>query len=202
MSNPVDELAKIFSQFPGIGERQSKRFVYFLLRQNQAYIKELVFKIDALQKSISECSLCHRYFVSENNLTECTTCTERKDSNVLLIVEKDADYDTVKRSGVYDGKFFVLGGLIPILEKNPERRVRLKELQKRLSDESNKIVEIILALSATREGEYTDEFLRKFIVDTLGKSIEIRSLGRGLSTGTELEYSDSETIISALKNRS
>jgi recombinational DNA repair protein RecR len=98
--------------------------------------------------------------------------------------------------------FFVLGGLIPILEKNPERRVRLKELQKRLSDESNKIVEIILALSATREGEYTDEFLRKFIVDTLGKSIEIRSLGRGLSTGTELEYSDSETIISALKNRS
>jgi recombination protein RecR len=202
MSNPVDELAKIFSQFPGIGERQSKRFVYFLLRQNQAYIKELVFKIDALQKSISECSLCHRYFVSENNLAECITCTERKDSNVLLIVEKDADYDTVKRSGVYDGKFFVLGGLIPILEKNPERRVRLKELQKRLSDESNKIVEIILALSATREGEYTDEFLRKFIGDTLGKSIEIRSLGRGLSTGTELEYSDSETIISALKNRS
>lgn len=201
MSNPVDELAKLFSQFPGIGERQSKRFVYFLLRQNQSFIKELVFKIDALQKSISECSSCHRYFVSENSAGICSTCVERKDSNILLIVEKDADYDSVKRSGVYDGKFFVLGGLIPILDKNPERRVRLKELQKRLSEESGSIQEIILALSATREGEYTDEFLRKFISDNIGKSIEVRSLGRGLSTGTELEYSDSETIISALKNR-
>lgn len=201
MSNPVDELAKLFSQFPGIGERQSKRFVYFLLRQNQSFIKELVFKIDALQKSISECSSCHRYFVSENNAAICSTCVERKDSNILLIVEKDADYDSVKRSGVYYGKFFVLGGLIPILDKNPERRVRLKELQKRLSEESGSIQEIILALSATREGEYTDEFLRKFISDNIGKSIEVRSLGRGLSTGTELEYSDSETIISALKNR-
>ncbi len=201
MNNPVDELAKIFSQFPGIGERQSKRFVYFLLRQNQSFIKELAFKVEALQKSISECSSCHRYFVSENNAGVCTTCVERKDANILLIVEKDADYDTVKRSGVYDGKFFVLGGLIPILEKNPERRVRLKELQKRLQDESGKIGEIILAFSATREGEYTDEFIRKFISEVADKSIEVRSLGRGLSTGTELEYSDSDTIISALKNR-
>lgn len=201
MSNPVDELAKIFSQFPGIGERQSKRFVYFLLRQNQTFIKELVFKVDALQKSISECTSCHRYFVPDSRQSVCATCVERKDSNILMIVEKDADYDSIKRSGVYDGKFFVLGGLIPILDKNPEKRVRLKELQKKLQEESNKISEIILAFSATREGEYTDEFLRKFIRETLQSPADIKSLGRGLSTGTELEYSDSETIVSALKNR-
>ncbi len=199
--NPIDDLAKVFAQFPGIGERQSKRFVYYLLRQSSQSIKDIAQKMEMLHKRIAECVECHRYFIEQNALKVCTTCDDRKSATTLLLIEKDADYDSIMRSGVYDGLFFVLGGLIPILEKNPERRVRLGELKSKLLKEKMQLKEIILAMSATREGEYTDEYLRKFVSEIIGDAIPVHSLGRGLSTGTELEYSDSETIISALKNR-
>ena len=121
-----------------------------------------------------------------------------------MIVSRDIDLENVEKSHPFSGKYFVLGGLVPILDKNPEQRIRLKELLALVSRMSDKgLKEIILGLDANSEAEYTANILKSSLSPITEKySIKISELGRGLSTGTELEYSDPETIKNALKNRS
>ena len=118
-----------------------------------------------------------------------------------MVLEKDVDLDNIERGKIYDGLYFVLGGTIPILEKNPEKKIRIKKLLERI--ENNKIAEIILGLSATTDGENTEKYVHNQITDLAKtRKITVSRLGRGLSTGSELEYSDTETIKNALNNRS
>jgi recombination protein RecR len=120
-----------------------------------------------------------------------------------MIVSRDIDLDNIEKGHVFSGKYFVLGGLIPILDKFPEKRIRLKELLAIVEKHATKgLKEIILGLDANSEGEYTSDYVKKELSPIAEKyGIKISELGRGLSTGTELEYSDPETIKNALKNR-
>lgn len=205
--NPIEKLAEKFKEFPGIGERQAKRFVYFLLHKNPGYVKELGEYILSIKNSISQCSSCFLFFqntAEKENL--CENCRNpRTDKSELLIVEKDADCESVKRSRNYSGMYFILGGLVPIVTKDTPNFIRIKELMRTVEDRVKKdgLKEVILALSLNPQGEHTDIYLRE-ILSPLQKNygFTIVSLGRGLSTGTELEYSDSETIKNALRNRS
>jgi recombination protein RecR len=123
---------------------------------------------------------------------------------MLLIVEKDADFETIKRSKTYKGMYFILGGLVPIVTKDMLNFVRTKELSRIIEDRAthNNLSEVVIALSLNPQGEHTDMYLREILSSLQVKySFRIVSLGRGLSTGTELEYSDSETIKNALQNR-
>lgn len=203
--NPIEKLTQKFKEFPGIGERQAKRFVYFLLHKNPSYVKELGDEILTLRNSINQCPSCFLFFQGEKGAM-CETCTNPKTKrNSLLIVEKDADYETVKKSKNYDGLYFILGGLVPIVTKDTPNFVRTKELTRTVEDRSKNdgLQEIIIALSLNPQGEHTDIYLRELLSPLQKKySFNIVSLGRGLSTGTELEYSDSETIKNALRNRS
>jgi len=203
--NPIEKLTEHFKEFPGIGERQAKRFVYFLLHKNPLYVKELGDKILDLKNTIHQCPSCFLFFQSKQD-EMCDICSSTKtDRTSLLIVEKDADYENIKRSKNYNGIYFILGGLIPIVTKDTPNYVRTKELVKNIETKlkNNGLKEIIIALSLNPQGEHTDMYLRE-ILSPLRNSYDFRivSLGRGLSTGTELEYSDSETIKNALKNRS
>ncbi len=202
--NEIEELTKYFKEFPGIGERQAKRFVYFLLHKHPNYIKDLGDKILVLRDKIHQCPSCFLYFQGEqNNL--CDTCANSKtDKSSLLVVEKDADLENIKRSKIYNGMYFILGGLVPIVSKETPNFVRTRELIARVQKEikSGNFKEVILALSINPQGEHTDMYLRELLSPLLNKNhFNIVSLGRGLSTGTELEYSDSETIKNALRNR-
>jgi recombination protein RecR len=121
-----------------------------------------------------------------------------------LIVEKDADYESIKKSKNYNGMYFILGGTVPIVTKDIPSFVRINELLKTIEERSrnDNLEEIIIALSINPNGDHTDTYLREMISPLEKKyKFNITSLGRGLSTGTELEYSDSETIKNALKNR-
>lgn len=209
----INRLSRLFSEFPGIGPRQSKRFVYFLLAKNPEFLDEMLNLISNLKKEIRSCEDCSRFFQKNPaNSALCEICGDKnRDKSKLMIVSRDIDMETVEKSGSYSGMYFVLGGSIPILDKNPEKQIRLKQLIAFLNkktggnqkgDEKEKLNEIILGLNANPAGEHTAEFLKNVL--TLLSSqhgIKISSLGRGLSTGTELEYSDSETIKNALKNR-
>jgi recombination protein RecR len=203
--NPIEELAKYFKEFPGIGERQAKRFVYFLLHKNPNYVKELGDRILDLKNTIHQCPSCFLFFQSQKDEL-CETCSNTKtDKTSLLIVEKDADYENIKRSKNYNGIYFILGGLVPIVTKETPNFVRIKELTYKIEDRAKKdgLKEVIIALSLNSQGEHTDMYLREILTPLENKyNLKIVSLGRGLSTGTELEYSDSETIKNALKNRS
>lgn len=117
-----------------------------------------------------------------------------------MVVEKDVDIEGVEASGAYKGKYFVLGGLMPLIPKKNAPTVRAKELEARI--QKNGINEVIFALSTTPEGDYTARELTQ-IFKTLprGESLKVSILGRGLSVGAEIEYADAETLRNALQNR-
>ena len=199
----IDKLSEVFKEFPGIGERQARRFVYFLMSRNGSYAENLSLLISDLKKEVAQCGECFRFFIVKNGKNNlCDVCANTNtDSSILMVVEKDSDLESVKKSRVYNGKYFVLGGLVPIVEKNTKSRVRVEELKNKISKEKN-LVEVILAFSLNPQGDHTDQYVREQLHNIIQKNnIKISSLGRGLSTGTELEYSDNETLKNALKNR-
>ena len=197
--NSIDKLSEIFAHFPGIGPRQAKRFVYFLLSRNGDYSGEVVKAIQNLKKEIVQCEACKRFFPSTGSgLVFCSVCSDlTRDDSMLMIVPRDIDFEAVERSGSYKGYYFILGGVVPILEKDPEKRIRIKELEIRIKKNKN-IKEIILAMNANLEGENTAEFIKQ---KYQGLPLIFSTLGRGLSTGSELEYADPETLKSAFLHR-
>ncbi len=199
--NSIDKLAELFKSFPGIGPRQARRFVYYLLSRNGGYSEELTRAIQNLKKEIIQCDRCQRYFVHPEQSRRVGTCRicsdETRDNSLLMVVPRDVDLEAVEKSDSYTGYYFVLGGAIPLLDKEPEKRIRLRELEARIKGDTN-IKEVILAMNVNLDGEHTGEFIKEKF-----KSLPLTfsALGRGLSTGAELEYADPETLKSALKNR-
>jgi recombination protein RecR len=205
----IQRLTEHFIKFPGIGPRQARRFVYYLLQAEGVTVEKLLQDIKELRRVISRCGECYRFYplaaVNKKNSPVCDLCQDNsRDQTVLMLVEKDIDLESVEKAGVYRGHYFILGGLVPILDTRPASRFRAKELLEKIQKQvkSHGLKEIIIALSANREGDNTVEFLKKFLEPAVTKyHLRLSVLGRGLSTGTELEYSDSETLKSALKNR-
>ncbi len=205
--NPIDKLIAAFERFPGIGPRQARRFVHYLLSTSQANRADLAASIKELGAHSAQCQRCFRWFVksgSKGALPLCEICSNaRRNESLLFIVEKDADIDNVERSG-FRGLYFVLGGTVPLGAEEPEKHIRARELLSRVDLEGGeqKLKEIILGLSATTEGDHTRSLLMEKLrtpAETFG--IKVSSLGRGLSTGSELEYADPDTIASALSSR-
>ncbi len=202
----IKKLTELFREFPGIGPRQAKRFVYFLLTRPNSYLSEFSEIVRELKKEIRICSSCFRFFPQDvSSSSQCHICTSKeRDHSSLMIVTKDVDLETIEKSHSYNGTYFVLGGTVPILEKNPEIKIRSKELMSTVERKvkENGLKEIIMAMNLNPEGENTEEYITRLLSPLVSAhSITISTLGRGLSTGTELEYSDSETIKYALKNR-
>ncbi|OHA88966.1 MAG: hypothetical protein A3C70_00445 [Candidatus Zambryskibacteria bacterium RIFCSPHIGHO2_02_FULL_43_14] len=199
--NSIDKLSEIFARFPGIGPRQAKRFVYFLLSRNGDYSGELVKAVQDLKKEIIQCSECMRYYAKNGYDSKlCSICADdTRDNSMLMIVPRDIDFEAVERSGSYKGYYFILGGVVPILEKEPEKRIRIKDLEFRIQEGKKKgLKEIILAMNANLDGENTAEFIKQ---KYHGSTLTFSTLGRGLSTGAELEYADPETLKNAFLHR-
>lgn len=199
----IDKLTEMFKEFPGIGERQARRFVYFLMFKNNEYANNLSKLILELKKDVSQCKECFKFFLNNKSQSNiCEICNNTNvDTTLLMVVEKDSDLESVEKSKVYGGRYFILGGLVPIVEKNTKSRVRVEELKNKIN-KTEGLHEVILAFSLSPQGDHTDVYVREQIKDICDKkNIKISSLGRGLSTGTELEYSDNDTLKYALKNR-
>ena len=193
-------LEEIFAHFPGIGPRQARRFVYYLLNKSPSFIAEFTKLIEEVRKSSSECDKCHRLFIGKAGPNgTCSICSDAsRDQSTLMIVARDSDFETIEKSGAYRGVYFILGGTVPLLDKEPEKRIRLEKLLQRISDQKPK--EIILSLNTTPDGEHTENIVRE-AVQKISNNSKVTVLGRGLSTGAELEYVDGETIKNALQNR-
>ena len=204
----IDELARALARFPGIGPRQGKRFVYYLLAAPTDERKRLAELISALGKEVKQCPDCMRYF-NGTSANICNYCIDKtRDDALLMIVEKDQDLSAVERAGTYRGRYFVLGGVFTLSGKGAIREKDLlhrieKHLQNGLpagGGSASGGKEIVLALSATSEGEHTTDHVRELLTPYRDR-LKISELGRGLATGSELEYSDAETLRAALTNR-
>lgn len=193
----VDELARAFERFPGIGPRQARRFVYFLLSTNQAERGRLAELVNSIASSVKQCAECRRFWSGSGDLCQYCADTSRNDTQ-LMLVERDQDLIAMERSGSYRGRYFVLGGVLTLSGKGAIRERELVERVERRSKAG--LEEIILALSATSEGEHTSDHIRALLQPLRGH-IRLFELGRGLATGSELEYADKETLSAAFTNR-
>lgn len=196
MERNLEQLANLFLKFPGIGRRQAMRFAYFILTQPESYVASLARELTSARSQAHTCTKCQRIF--EGNAGLCEICSNpSRDQSQLLIVEKSQDIDSFAKTD-YHGLFFVLGGLIPIVQKNVLAGTNIALLKERVSKESTSRYEVILAFPITPNGEHTDTVVREMLAVY---PISISSLGRGLSAGAELEYADAESLNASLKKR-
>ena len=208
----IERLTKLFEKFPGIGPRQAGRFVQYLLRSSPALRRELVDALQALGGAVRQCATCFRYFSGTAKVCDICANTGREHA-YLAVVASDADLAALERSGTFRGLYFVLGGTISLAsEKTNGLRIKqlLDSIPKRVE---HGLKEIVLAFPANPEGDATAERVRSDIsglpartaeaIRSGGRNqyIKVTSLGRGLSTGSELEYADPETIKSAFESR-
>lgn len=199
----IERLTSLFEKFPGIGPRQAQRFVQFLLRVSPATRHELIQSIQKLSSSVHQCPECMHYHSGKQKV--CSICADdNRDVTTLAVVANDADLAALEKSGTYKSRYFVLGGTISLgAEKTNGLRIKqfLDSLASRVKDG---LKEIILAFPANPEGDATAAHLRAELLDLRNPNLtnlKITSLGRGLSTGSELEYADPETLKSALESR-
>lgn len=194
----IEELARALARFPGIGPRQGKRFVYYLLSAPADERKKLSELINSLDIDVHQCPNCLRFF-NGTTASICNYCSDKtRDDTQLMIVEKDQDLSAVERAGTYRGRYFVLGGVLALSGKSAVREKELLATARRRL--AGGLKEIVLALSATSEGEHTADRIRGLLMPWRDH-LKISELGRGLATGSELEYSDAETLRAALTNR-
>lgn len=194
----IEELARALARFPGIGPRQGKRFVYYLLGAPASERAKLAELIASLSTQVHQCPECLRFY-TDNARGVCKYCSDTaRDDTVLMLVEKDQDLAAIERAGTYKGRYFVLGGVLTLSGKGAIREKELDTTVRRRLAVGLK--EVVLALSATSEGEHTADHVRQLLAP-FRDHLKISMLGRGLATGSELEYSDAETLRAALTNR-
>jgi recombination protein RecR len=201
---PFEHLQKLFMRLPGIGRRQARRLVFFLLQQDSRFRKELATTIQNIDANMHLCQNSFQYFYSENQ-SETLSPIERdasRDRSQIMIVEKDMDLEAIEQSNVYKGTYFVIGGLIPMI-KHDVSHLRIDPLLQHIEKRAAQgLAEIIMSFSYNPESEHTRMFLEEKLKPVVEKhNLTISKLGRGLSTGTELEYSDSDTLRHALSSR-
>ena len=195
-----ERLQELFKKFPGIGPRQAERFVYFLLHSSPAFKESLLEAIKDLNKKSRKCDLCDAYFLSKNeNEKLCRFCADKaRDKTKLLVLEKETEIAKMESSG-FDGLYFVTLGTISPLHDSNRHRFFFQKVLSRIR--KTNVKELTLAFSATFEGEYSANFLKDELKKINDLDIKIYTLGRGLSSGSEIEYADPETLKEALKNR-
>lgn len=194
-SQIIQQLVAIFSKFPTVGPRTAARFVYYLIKLPTEEVKDLTQTIQGLRDKVKLCNFCFNPFEGEKNI--CQICSDKtRDASLLCVVEKESDLLAIENIKKYKGLYFILGGTVPVLKRKDSKNIRSQELLKRTK--GLEIKEIILAINPTTEGEATLLFLER-LLKPLNK--KITRLGRGLPVGAELEYSDEETLSSALEGR-
>lgn len=196
--DPLELLSERFVKFPGIGPRQATRFVQFLLKSSPQYRRELANAILGLSAT-RRCQECMRFHTGEHE--RCAICGDiARDASLIAVVASDTDLDALEKSGAYRGRYFVVGGTISLATER-SRVLREEELLTRLeAAQAEGLREVILAFPANPEGDYTAGVLRSVIAARL-PSLTVSTLGRGLSTGSELEYADPDTLKSAFSGR-
>lgn len=181
------------SRLPGIGRKTALRLALHLLREDTATSVALGESIINLRKGIKYCRECHN--ISETDL--CPICAnERRDSSTICVVESVKDVLVFENTRSYNGRYHVLGGIISPIDGIGPDKLQIESLIQRVA--AGGIREIILALSATMEGDTTDYYIYRRLMPY---DVKVTQLARGVSVGNEIEYTDEITLGRSLQNR-
>ena len=192
----IEELLKLISRLPGLGPKSAKRIVLKLMSNRDELVKPLAKALVEVYKNISRCKICGilKSTSIECNYDNCEIVQKRYDK--ICVVEDIADQWSIENSNIFQGYFHILGGTISSVGSNKEDLL-INSLVERIN--KNKIEEVILATSATVEGQTTAYYIK----DSLKNSkVKVTKLAQGLPVGGEIESLDDGTLFSAFKNRS
>ena len=191
--NEIEDLIKLISKLPGLGPKSAKRIVLKLINNRDELIKPMANTLAQVYKNVTRCKFCGSL---KSNIKGCSNCESVKEKfNKICVVEDIADQWSIENSNIYKGYFHILGGTITSAG-NKKEDLLINSLVERVSKE--KIEEVILATSATVEGQTTAYYIQ----DSLKKTkVKITKLAQGLPVGGEIENLDDGTLFSAFKNR-
>lgn len=188
----IDALIDMMAKLPGLGPRSARRAVLHMIRKRDLLLSPLADQLQHVAATARECVNCGN--IGTTDL--CDICTDEKRANGLLCVVEDvSDLWAMERTGVFKGRYHVLGGTLSALDQVGPEQLKIPRLIERVSEEN--ITEVILALSATIDGQTTAHY----IADQLEDRIRLTSLAQGVPVGGELDYLDEGTITAALNAR-
>ena len=190
----IEELIKLISKLPGLGPKSAKRIVLKLVNNRNELVKPLANTLAQVYKNVVRCNLCGTL---KSNSSGCLNCENTKNKfTKICVVEDIADQWSIENSNIFQGYFHILGGTISSVG-NKKEDLLINSLIERVK--KDKIDEVILATSATVEGQTTAFYIQDSLKDT---GVKITKLDQGLPIGGEIESLDDGTLLSAFKNRS
>lgn len=190
-SQTIEKAVAALAKLPTIGRKTAQRLIYFLLRQNDELISELVDALNSLRTNVRYCKICYNYTDDEI----CPICSSNaRNKSMICVVEDPKDVIAIEKTNEFRGVYHVLHGLI-----NPINGVNASSLKiKELIERAKNCEEVILALSPSVEGEVTAQYIAKLLKPT---NIKVTRLASGLPVGSSLEWTDEATLSRALEGR-
>ena len=192
--NEIDELIRLISKLPGLGPKSAKRIVLKLINNRDELIKPMANTLAQVYKNVSRCNSCGSL---KSNTVGCVNCENLKEKfNKICVVEDIADQWSIENSNIFQGYFHILGGTISSVGQRKEDLL-INSLVERVN--RDKIEEVILATSATVEGQTTAYYIQDSLKNL---KVKVTKLAQGLPVGGEIESLDDGTLFSAFNNRS
>jgi len=191
MIKEIDDLIKLISKLPGLGSKSAKRIVLKLINNREELVKPLAKTLAQVYKNVVRCKICGNLKPANS---DCSC--QNKNYDQICVVENIADMWVIESSGIYKGHYHILGGTLSSIDSKKEDKLLFSALVNRIKN--NPIREVILATSATIEGQTTAHYIQDTLKNT---NVRISKLAQGLPVGGEIEFLDDGTLISAFKNR-
>ncbi len=190
----IDNLIKLISRLPGLGPKSAKRIILKMINNRKELMKPLAQTLSDVYKNIVRCKICG---ILKSNFTPCDNCENIKNKySKICVVENIADQWTIESSSIFQGYFHILGGTISNTNDQRKEDLLIDSLVQRVK--KNNIDEVILATSATIEGQTTAYYIQDSLKNV---NVKISKLAQGLPVGGEIENLDDGTLVSAFKNR-
>ena len=189
----ISKLIDDFKRLPGVGEKTAERMAFAVLELNEDQVNSFSADLVDAKKNITNCTKCNSISDSE----ECSICRDKtRNSDILCVVESSKDVFLFEKTGKYQGRYFVLNGLISPIDGIGPEELPLKKLIDFIDE--NKVKEVIIAVKGTIEGETTALYIKNVLENY---DVCVSRIASGIPVGAEMEYVDSLTLESALLNR-
>ncbi|MFZ3069908.1 MAG: recombination mediator RecR [Anaerolineaceae bacterium] len=195
LPDPVQNVIDSFARLPGIGPKTASRLAFYLLKAPDEVSLDLAKALEQLKTETHQCATCFNITLAGEELCEICASPNR-DDEVICVVEESLDVLAIERTGVYNGKYHVLQGVLSPIEGIGPDQIKIFPLLERLK--SHPVKEVILATNPSMEGDVTALYLQQRI---LPLGIKVSRLARGLPVGGDIEYADQNTLLRALAGR-
>ncbi len=192
--NEIEQLIKLISKLPGLGPKSAKRIILKLINSRDELMKPMANSLREVYTNVSRCKSCGSL---KSNSLGCNNCdTKNKKFSKICVVESIADQWSIENSNIFQGYFHILGGTLSSSSLQQKEDLLISSLVERVKNEA--IEEVIIATSATVEGQTTAHYIKDSLKST---KVKVSKLAQGLPVGGEIESLDDGTLFSAFNNR-